>query len=52
MSVVAVARQELKGSTGRKDAPVLAPHKHPVRARIAEPECLCPEFCELDHAND
>jgi hypothetical protein len=52
MSVVAVAPQALKASPGREDAAAGAARKRPARARTAEPECLCPEFCEIDHAND
>lgn len=22
------------------------------RSGVAQPECTCPEYCELDHAND
>ncbi len=52
MSVVATIEP---GQTERPPGPRLSPpdaRGTGARGGLAAPECTCPEFCELDHAND
>ena len=51
MSVVAIEPRQTERPPGLRLSPPDA-RATGARGGLAGPECSCPDFCELDHAND